>query len=162
MNVIPKLNISIYKIILFFLPFIVGTTSGILSMSGETSWYKNLIKPSFNPPGWIFGPVWTILYLLMGVALLKIYEHDYLKNTKKGLNLFGIQMLFNFTWSLVFFKWHLIDVAFFNIIILWIFIILNTLYLRQIKKSYTWLFIPYFLWVSFASVLNGTLWYLNS
>jgi tryptophan-rich sensory protein len=98
----------------------------------------------------------------MGFAFIKIYENDHLKNKKKGLNLFGIQMFFNFTWSIVFFKWHLIDVAFVNIIILWIFIILNILYLIQIKKSYSWLFVPYLLWVSFASVLNGTLWYLNS
>jgi tryptophan-rich sensory protein len=157
-----KLKSSILKISLFFLPLIIGTSSGFLSMSGDRSWYLNLNKPSFNPPGWIFGPVWTILYLLMGYALLKIYENDHLKNTKKGLNLFGIQMFFNFTWSIVFFKWHLIDVAFVNIIILWILIILNILYLIQIKKSYSWLFVPYLLWVSFASVLNGTLWYLNS
>ena len=138
----------------------LGMISGYLSRGSDSTWYINLNKPSFNPPKWIFGPVWTILYIMMGIALGKIWDNR--NNNKPLLILFIIQLIFNLAWSPIFFYFQRIDFALYDIILLWMnlfFIILISLF-RKAKIIAT-LLIPYFLWVSFAAILNLRIYQLN-
>lgn len=140
----------------------IGYLSAAFSMTSP-SYYKELARPSFAPPAWIFGPVWIILYLLMAIAAYRVWMY---RNTKKGvyraLFYYFLQLLLNFLWSIIFFRYRLIAIAFFEIIILLIFIIITTVKFFKIDKISGLLMIPYILWVSFASILNYSLWILNS
>jgi translocator protein len=127
------------------------------------TWYAGLNKPSFNPPGWIFGPVWTTLYIIMGIALYLVWRNSLVdKKTKIAVVLFSIQMALNLLWSILFFGMHnplagLIDIA-----LLWTLILATMIAFYRISRPAGLLLVPYFLWVSFASVLNYMLWSLNS
>ncbi len=139
---------------------VLGMISGYLSRGGNSIWYINLNKPSFNPPKWIFGPVWTILYIMMGIALGKIWDNR--NNNKPLLSLFIIQLICNLAWSPIFFYFQRIDFALYDIILLWMnlfFIILISLFRKE--RIITTLLTPYFLWVSFAAILNLTIYQLN-
>jgi translocator protein len=136
----------------------VGLLSGYFSNSGPGEWYRNLTKPSFNPPAFIFGPVWTVLYVMMGVALGILWQ-GYQKN-KYILLLFALQFFLNIVWSFLFFSYHRIDLALIDIILLWTTL---AVLMRRTwdQKGVFFLLLPYMLWVSFASILNGTLYWLN-
>lgn len=140
----------------------VGYLSASFSMTSP-AYYNELIKPPFAPPAWLFGPVWILLYLLMAIAAYRIWMH---RNSKKGvynaLFYYAVQLALNFLWSIIFFKYKLIAIAFFEIIILLIFIIITTIKFFKIDKVSGLLMVPYLLWVGFASVLNYFLWILNS
>ncbi|AVP87354.1 tryptophan-rich sensory protein [Candidatus Phycorickettsia trachydisci] len=130
----------------------LGMLSGYISGSGNSEWYQNLIKPSFQPPSWIFGPVWTILYIMIGIALAKVW------NTK-NVGLFIFQLMLNLLWSPMFFRYHRIDLALLDIALLWI----NLLALiYQSNQSIRLLLTPYFLWISFAGTLNYQIYMLNA
>lgn len=140
----------------------VGFLSGYLGMSNAQT-YNSLVKPSFSPPSWVFGIVWPILYLLMGIAAYRVWMkgRGEIKSTK-ALILYGIQLTLNFMWTIIFFRWRLIGLAFFELMLLLIFILLTTFEFFRLDKVAGFLMIPYILWVSFAGVLNFTFWMLNN
>lgn len=126
------------------------------------TWYESLKKPSFNPPAWLFGPVWTALFILMGISLFLVWQKGLNYNgVKIALIVFGIQLILNILWSILFFGLRAPLVAFIEIIILWILILITILIFYPISKAAALLLLPYILWVSFASILNFFLWQLN-
>ncbi len=144
------------------LPLIVGFTSGYLSGSGAGNpWYQNLDKPSFNPPSWVFGPVWTTLYVLMGVSLFLIYDTPRSAMRRWGLILFGVQLVLNFFWSLIFFRFEMLAAASAEILLLLASIVAMILVFYRVRPVAAYLQIPYLLWVSFASVLTITIYWMN-
>lgn len=151
-----KLFISI------LIPLIVGGISGFFTSSGVDGWYATANKPWFNPPNWIFGPVWTGLYVMMGIALFLVWNADPGKGLKQtAVILFTIQLTLNFLWSFIFFKLHQPGWAFAEIILMWLMIFLTIIWFGKISSAAAWLLVPYISWVSFASVLNYAIWRLN-
>jgi translocator protein len=142
---------------------VVGYFSGIVTRSSVTTWYPTLIKPSFNPPNWVFAPVWSTLYIIMGIAAGLVWNRiDFEKETvKKALQFFAIQLALNALWSYLFFGLKNPMLAGLEIIILWLMIYETYIQFTKINKISGYLFIPYLLWVSFAAVLNGSIWWLN-
>jgi tryptophan-rich sensory protein len=141
----------------------VGYLSGMATQSSVTTWFPTLIKPSFNPPSWVFAPVWSLLYTMMGVAAGLVWNRiDYEKEAvKKALLFFVIQLALNALWSILFFGIRNPFLAFIEIILLWLMIYETYVQFGKIDKIAGYLFIPYILWVSFAAVLNGGIWWLN-
>lgn len=134
---------------------------GALWTSSDSSWYKELKKPGFNPPSWVFGPVWTLLFTLMGIALYFVWTSP-ASNTKTiALVLFGIQFIFNVLWSYLFFGLQNPFLALIEIFILLALIITSGIYFFAVNNLSGYLLIPYFLWVGFASFLNYSIWSLN-
>ena len=143
-------------------PLIIGIIGSVFTMPEVGNWYAGLHKPSFNPPAWIFGPVWTLLYILMGISLwLVIKDGMSSRPVQQAVALFAVQLGLNLAWSIIFFGMHLIAVAFIEILVLFVFIMATTLAFKRINPTAGWLFIPYICWTAFASVLTGTLWLLN-
>ena len=129
-------------------------------MPGE--WYAGVAKPSWNPPNWIFGPVWSLLYTLMAVAAWRIWRKVGFRGASGALGLFGIQLALNAAWSWLFFGLHRMDWAFAEILVLCAAILATMIAFRRIDRPAAWMLVPYLAWVAFASVLNGTLWRLNA
>lgn len=157
------MNNTLKLIIAIAIPLAVGATSGFFTITGVESWYQTINKPSWNPPGSVFGPVWTTLYVLMGVALFLVWKSsgsDTLKRT--AITLFAIQLILNFFWSFIFFDQQQPGWAFVEIITLWFFILLTIFSFTRVSKTAAWLLVPYISWVSFAAILNYTIWKLNS
>ncbi len=150
--------------ILSFLIFALITYSAsfigsIATITYKEPWYSSLTKASFNPPDWIFAPVWTTLYLFMTIAIWLVWHKNY-----KNLNIvliYFIHLLFNTTWSIVFFVFHNISLALLNLIVLILFIVILTVKFKQISIISYYLMIPYLLWSCYALILNATLLYLN-
>lgn len=142
---------------------VIGYFSGIVTQSAITDWYPTLIKPSFNPPNWIFAPVWSMLYVMMGVAAGLVWDRmDSNKEVvKKALIVFAIQLALNALWSYLFFGLHNPMLAGLEIIILWLVIYETYLQFSKINKIAAYLLLPYLAWVSFAMVLNASIWWLN-
>lgn len=139
-----------------------GIVSGLLSQSGMRVWFDTLNKPAWNPPDNIFGPVWSFLYLLMGTALWLVWKSDAPEPEKKSAtSMFAIQLFLNFWWSLIFFRFHAPGWAFAEILLLLITIIITIFRFARISKPAAWLMVPYVSWVSFASILNYTIWIFN-
>ena len=149
---------------LSFLIFIIITFSasfigGIVTYTFKEPWYSNLIKPSFNPPDWVFGPVWTILYLFMSIAIWIVWQKN-----QKNLNLvliYIIHLFFNTTWSIVFFAFQSILLALINLVVLIILIIFLMIKYKSISKLSFYIMFPYLLWCFFALILNTSLLFLN-
>ena len=139
---------------------LAGAIGSIFTASKIPSWYAGLVRPVFSPPNWIFGPVWTTLYLLMGFALYIVWTSESPKK-KTALTVFGIQLFLNALWSFLFFGLQNPFFAFLEIILLWVSILLSMIFFYPIAKKAMWLLVPYILWVSFASVLNFAIWQLN-
>lgn len=154
------------KIIKFIASILLCQMAGIIGVGFTTSalplWYNALNKPFFNPPPWVFGPVWTILYIMMSLALFVIWTKETQSPKKqKALLIFFLQLFLNAMWSPIFFG---LQSPFLGLIIigfLWISILLTMIHFYKLSKAATWLLIPYFLWVSFAAVLNFSIWQLN-
>lgn len=141
----------------------VGFISGQATRAGVETWFPTINKPSFNPPGWVFAPVWTALYILMGIAAGMVWDHmDHQRETvRKGLTFFTAQLALNALWSFLFFGLHNPLLAFIEIIILWLLIFETFNVFRRVDRTAANLLLPYLAWVSFATVLNGTIWWLN-
>jgi translocator protein len=139
----------------------VGVIAGFATISNIAGWYATLSKPAFNPPNWIFGPVWTLLYILMGIALSLIWKQPNSPNKSNSLWLFFIQLFLNFCWSFLFFYFHRIGFALVDIVMLWILIILTIFSFSRLNKTAAFLLLPYICWVSFATILNGAIYSLN-
>lgn len=141
---------------------IIGFLSGFATQSSVNDWYLSLNKPSFNPPNWIFGPVWTLLYILMGIAAgivwAKGFYHIWVKT---ALYNFGFQLLFNALWSVVFFGFKNPFWALLVILFLLALILVTIKWFNVVSRTAAYLLIPYFLWVCFATVLNYRIWEMN-
>ena len=142
---------------------VIGYFSGIITRSAITDWYPTLVKPSFNPPNWIFAPVWSLLYVMMGVAAGLVWNRlEFEKEAvKKALIFFAIQLGLNALWSYLFFGLHNPMLAGLEIIVLWLMIYETYVQFGKINKIAGYLFLPYLAWVSFAAVLNASIWWLN-
>lgn len=140
---------------------LVGFTSGIATASGMNGWYDLLQKPFFNPPSWVFGPAWTMLYILMGIGLYIILQTPVSEMRTRALIVFGVQLTLNFAWSFLFFYFHRPGIALVEILTLWTFILLMIVQFHKLSPTAAFLQMPYLVWVSFATLLNASLWYLN-
>ncbi len=177
---------NIFKLVV---SIIICETAGVIgsffTISEINTWYSLLKKPSFNPPDWIFGPVWTTIYILMGISLYLVWEKKFIpvkeiniKNKKpwqkisekflsgkwQQLNIiliFAVQLILNIAWSVIFFGWHNPGVAFFALIMLWVAILFTIINFGRVSKISAILLIPYILWVSFAGFLNFIIWVIN-
>jgi tryptophan-rich sensory protein len=144
------------------LPLTIGAVAGFFTSLSVKGWYSTVIKPSFNPPDWVFAPVWTLLYIMMGIAFYIIWNKDTAKLLKRKAMLFYFaQLILNFTWSLVFFYAEQPGWALVNIMLLCSMIAATIYWFSKISTTATRLLIPYILWVSFATVLNFAIWKLN-
>jgi translocator protein len=145
------------------IPLVVGACSSVLTQEGLRFWYQTIERPSWNPPGWVFGPVWTTLYVMMGIAVVQIVgvERDGVAR-QIGLGLFAVQLILNFGWSWIFFVNHDLFGAFVEIIVLWLAIAATAVAFAANRRSSGLLLLPYLAWVSFATVLTGSIWQLNS
>lgn len=128
-------------------------------MPGE--WYASLAKPSWNPPNAIFAPVWSVLYVLMGVAAWLVWRQAGLNGAGAALGLFVVQLILNALWSYLFFGMHRLDLAFFDIVILWVAILAVVVLFWRVYWGAGALMLPYLAWVGFASFLNVVLWRMN-
>lgn len=139
----------------------LGTFSGIYTASAIPDWYASLNRPSFNPPNWVFGPVWTVLYILLGITFFQIWNLAPSTARNLAITVFLIQLFFNFCWSFIFFYFKMIGLALVDIIILWCSIIILLLLVYKIKPLAAYLNIPYLIWVTFAMALNLAYYLLN-
>ena len=135
-----------------------GILGAIFTVKAIPTWYKNLKKPSFNPPNWLFGPVWTLLYLLMGVSGYLLWQNNH---SSTGIILFFTQLALNAVWTPLFFGAKKLGLAFFEITLMWLAIIMTIIFAWNIYPLASILLIPYLFWVTFASVLNFSIWQLN-
>lgn len=143
------------------LPLGLGSIAGIFTSAAVPEWFATLNKPSFNPPNWVFGPVWTSLYLLMGISLYLIWKQSASKARNMAISVFLLQQVLNFGWSFIFFYFNLIGFALIEIISLWISIVVMLVLFHKIKPIAAYINIPYLLWVTFATVLNASYYLLN-
>jgi translocator protein len=137
----------------------IGGVAGVVTADAVVTWFPTLQKPSFNPPSWVFAPVWTLLYLMMAIAAWRVWLEG--PTARPALNLFFIQLVLNFAWSLLFFGLHSPILALVDIVALWIMIVLTMRAFFKIAKPAGWLLAPYLAWVSFATILNFSIWWLN-
>ena len=156
--------LKILKIVLLVVLCVtVGYLSGLVTRESILTWYVTLNKPSFNPPNWVFAPVWTLLYIMMGVAAGMIWtSNSDEQTTKKALGFFAIQLGLNALWSYLFFGLHNPLLALIEIILLWLMIFETYNLFKKIHKTAGFLMLPYLVWVSFATILNASIWWLNS
>ena len=141
---------------------LAGVIGSVFTTPSIPGWYEGLAKPAFNPPGWVFAPVWTILYAMMGLSAYLVYEKGPRRNeVRKALAVFAGQLLLNALWSIVFFGAHMILGAAVLIVLLWAMIVASIWLFSRISKAAVYLLVPYILWVSFATVLNISLYVLN-
>lgn len=141
---------------------LAGIVGSFFTVSAIPTWYATIAKPTWNPPSWVFGPVWTMLYAIMGIAAFLIWRKGWdQKAVKIALGIFGVQLFLNAIWSVIFFGFKNPGWAFVDIVFLWIAIVATMVLFAKVSKPALWLLVPYLLWVSFASVLNFTIWDLN-
>ena len=139
----------------------VGGIAGYATATSIGAWYVHLNKPWFNPPNSLFGPVWTVLYIMMGIALYRIWKLPASRLRVAALRWFGLQLALNFAWSFLFFSFHQIGAALLDISVLLLLIIVTIVIFSRCDKAAAWLLVPYASWVSFATILNATLFVLN-
>lgn len=145
------------------MPVAVGAIAGLFTRPEIDGWYQTINKPSWQPPNWVFGPVWTALYIMMGIALYLVWRSNVEAKIKRAaIVLWVVQLVFNFFWSYIFFRQHQIDWALGEIIVLWLFILFTIFAFAKINKTAAWLLVPYISWVTFASILTYTIYQLNS
>ena len=143
---------------ILLITFLASAIGGFTTANFKEPWYSQIILPSFNPPSWVFGPVWTTLYILMSIAIWRIWIKYY---DNKILNLYFFHLFFNMIWSIIFFGFHQIGLALLDLFIILIFIVLlMKIYYSKDKISFS-LMVPYFLWSGYAFVLNFNIFILN-
>jgi len=145
--------------------YFVAGVSGYFTAQQIPTWYAGIVKPSFNPPNWVFGPVWSVLYALMGIAAWLVWR---LPSTgpqssarRRALKLFWTQLFLNFSWSFLFFKQHWVLAAAVEVVVLWLAILLMTRSYLKVSKAAAGMMVPYLGWVGFASALNWAVWWVN-
>jgi len=138
----------------------VGIFAGLVTEPNVQTWYPTLIKPSFNPPNWLFAPVWTTLYILIAIAGWRVWRvTDF---NSRALLFWILQLALNFAWSFIFFGAHKIGLALIEVAVLWLMVLLTTIAIFRIDRPAGFLFVPYLVWVSFAALLNLSIWRLNT
>jgi translocator protein len=141
---------------------VLGSFGSIFTVPAIPEWYRLLDKPSFSPPNWVFGPVWTILFILMGIAVYFIYRHGIRSiQIRDAVLVYGVQFFFNLLWSYLFFGLRSPALGLSGILVLWVSIAATMKLFYKIEKVSAYLLIPYFLWVSFATLLNAAIYILN-
>jgi len=145
-------------LILLLVTFIAPVIGSYVTSVFKEPWYSEIIQPSFNPPSWVFPPVWTTLYVMMSIAIWRVWTAFF---NSRILKLYFFHLFFNCIWSIIFFGFHQIGLALINIIIILFFIIILMKEYLKIDKLSFYLMIPYFLWSSFALVLNASILFLN-
>ena len=140
---------------------VAGIIGSVFTMPSIPTWYASLVKPMLNPPAWVFGPVWTTLYAMMGVSLWLVWRSARAHGKRAAYVIFAVQLLLNTLWSIIFFGLHMPDVAFAVIVMLWAAIVATMVAAGRVSRMAAWLLVPYLLWVSFAGYLNFSLWQLN-
>jgi translocator protein len=166
---VNKIRIHLFEITMWIkllisvaIPLITGAVASWATIPEIAGWYAGLNKPSFNPPNYLFGPVWTTLYILMGIALFLVWKSDTAIAVKKtAITLFAVQLTLNFFWSIIFFYAHQPGWALVEIVAMWLSILLTIIAFSKISTAAAWLLVPYICWVSFAMVLNAAIWKLN-
>jgi tryptophan-rich sensory protein len=143
-------------------PVVGGGICGFFTFDAIRGWYRTLVKPAWNPPDWVFGPVWTTLYLMMGIALVQVVRADRdVAARQVAAGLFGVQLALNFGWSWVFFANHDLGAALVEIVALWLAIAVTIAAFATIRRSAAALLVPYLAWTTFATVLTASIWRLN-
>lgn len=144
------------------IPQIIGLTGALFTSASIPTWYATLTRPELAPPNWVFGPVWTLLFILMGIASFLIFQKGYeRRDVRIALSLYGAQLILNLLWSLLFFGAHNPGLAFAEIVVLWLVLFLTIKKFWPLSKTSAYLLVPYILWVSFAGYLNYSIWILN-
>jgi tryptophan-rich sensory protein len=139
-----------------------GIIGSVFTASSIPGWYAGIMKPDLNPPAWVFGPVWTTLFALMGIAAFLVWKKGLdRRDVKIALGIFMGQLVLNTLWSIIFFGFKSPGVAFVEIIFLWLAILATIIAFAKISKPAAWLLVPYILWVSFAAYLNYSIYALN-
>ena len=162
MELTQKLSSTWKFIIAIILCEGVGISSGLLASANNNLWFDTLSKPTWNPPAYLFAPVWTTLYLLMGISLALVWKNKANELIKRNAYfLFALQLFLNFWWSILFFHFHSTALSLVDIILMVVTIILTIINFSYFSKPSAWLLVPYIAWVSFASILNFTIWNLN-
>jgi len=156
-----KANQILKLVASLLLPLGIGGIAGIFTTDAIPGWYATLNQPSFNPPNWVFGPVWTTLYTILGISLFMIWKLDAGKERNQSILIFMVQLLLNFCWSFFFFYFKMIGVALVDILLLWVTIIFMLVRFYKIKPWAAYINIPYLLWVTFATALNMAYFFLN-
>ena len=153
-----------------FLPFVInlliplffGVLGGMITINSVRTWYPGIQKPSFNPPNWLFGPVWSTLFIIIGISAYLVWiRRDSIVHFPRTVAVYFIQLILNLAWSFLFFYNHLIGAALIEIIALLVVIAINGIMFYKINRTAGLLFIPYFLWVSFATFLTYNIFILN-
>ena len=139
--------------------FAVGITAGYFTREATMTWYPTLSKPSWTPPNAVFGPVWMVLYFCMGIALWRVWINQ--KRSSWALPLFGVQLVLNFAWSFLFFTFQSPFIAFLDLSLLWVFLLLTIIFFWDTDFKAGILLLPYILWITFAGFLNFSIWILN-
>jgi translocator protein len=147
-----------WKSLIVFL-LLVAAVASAGAMTAPDAWFAELAKPSFNPPGWIFGPVWTLLYVLMAVAAWRVYRQ---KGVDISIGAWVAQLVLNAAWSPLFFGMHRIELALIDIVILDLIVTTTIVLFFRRDRVAGWLMVPYLAWISFATVLNASIWQLNA
>lgn len=150
--------------LLLWIALILGLGSGMGIFFGPDAWFQSLAKPTWNPPGWLFAPVWTTLYVLIAISVWLVRKTPDASNAERSfaMRLFWVQFALNLAWTPIFFGLHNPLFAFVIICILWITAISTVLAFSRISSAAGYLMVPYLIWLSFALILNGTIWLLNS
>ena len=139
----------------------VSAIGGAITATSVGTWYQSLAKPPFNPPDWIFAPVWTVLFFMMAIAGWRVWRRDGLRKSRLALMLFACQLVLNLAWSILFFGFRSIGAALVEILVLLLAILATTVMFWQRDRVAGMLFVPYAGWVAFATALNAALWQLN-
>ena len=139
----------------------VSGIGGAVTATSVGGWYQTLEKPAFNPPDWLFAPVWTVLYLMMAVAAWRVWRAPASPARRAALLAFAVQLALNLAWSFLFFGWRWIGGALVEIVVLLAAIAVTTGLFRRVDRAAGLLFVPYLLWVAYATALNAALWLLN-
>jgi benzodiazapine receptor len=156
-----KFNIPAF-IINLAIPLLFGALGAFMTATSVDTWYRTINKPSFNPPDGVFGPVWSLLYILMGISAYLVWQKKaHIQHFPRTVAIYLIQLMLNLLWSFLFFYAHEIGMALIEIVLLWITIAINAWVFYKIDKTSGLLFIPYLLWVSYATVLTYNIFVLN-
>lgn len=148
-------------VVFLALCLLVSGIGGAVTATSVGTWYQALLKPPFNPPDWVFAPVWVTLYVLMAVAGWRVWRRAGFELGRQALVVFAVQLGLNLTWSFLFFGLRRLDLAMVEIFVLLVAIIANTVLFWKIDRLAGALFAPYVLWVAYAALLNSSLWFLN-
>ena len=157
-----KSNIVTFMIALAA-PLVVAVIGGIATGSSVSTWFPTLKKPDWNPPAWVFGPVWTLLYLMMGLASGLVWQKRTQNEVqvRRALGWYGLQLGLNLGWSLIFFGLRQVGLALIEIVALWSSLLITIVKFGRIRRGAAGLLLPYLLWTTFATALNAAIWWLN-